>query len=597
MNKYFKYEYQHLWDESSWKDKISQIYPLVVWLGEHEHLDDTPYSHPVDGRYGTDCQSLSCYHRKTNSVAVPEVLDSWRKRGMFYDCRSQGGVGWLVMAPQECMADFNHKIPALVVMHQEDLSDPYWAMKTLDRFEHYHELAASERNLILIHIVSSHPDVDRIYVNILQEAFVFVPADVKSVGLDVQAVYGSGCRLADIPDFTYRDDKGFPFDNPDAQVRYVGAMSIPVLDISGRWENSCSLSRDQVSKENWSSIGFDLSRVVHSETGHKMSEGMSLEYDFASTLEDRFISYWRQRGLRYDNHEIHGHRWKAVTPLSAFDALDRPLPVICMMQEVNHTNEHLAVTAASYFYEYHRIAAQGECMLIAFVLEDPDSNELLCEVLEEAARLYPMMDRTRVYIAGHSHNGYYALEFTVRHPDLIAAVATFGDIPGLQDSALFRLDERKISYMRTLDIPLVNLTGCLEPKRHFPLSADGGPYRPQHADSLLKTFPDRAASWQRRLEAFNCPIKSRVEIAATKESPDKAVRVLGIPADKSETLWLDGFELYIADIRNNYGKYHLRIVGEENMPHNTTPAQQVISWSFMRRFARDSHSRKTIELY
>ena len=92
-------------------------------------------------------------------------------------------------------------------------------------------------------------------------------------------------------------------------------------------------------------------------------------------------------------------------------------------------------------------------------------------------------------------------------------------------------------------------------------------------------------------------MKTVEEIVATKDSPDYTIRMLGIPADKAETIWMNGNEIYIADIKNNAGKYHLRIVGEENMPHNTTPNQQIVSWSWLRRFARDLETGESIELY
>ena len=157
--------------------------------------------------------------------------------------------------------------------------------------------------------------------------------------------------------------------------------------------------------------------------------------------------------------------------------------------------------------------------------------------------------------------------------------------------------KQDISINHVADIPLINLLGYTEPRRHFPLSQDVDDYRCFQDVGPLTTFEKRAATWQRRLRASNCPEKSLDEIKATRNSAEKAIRMLGIPGDKSETLWLDGFELYIVDIKNNDGKYRLRMVGEENMPHNTTPAQQVLSWSFLRRFARDTQTGKTIELF
>ena len=133
----------------------------------------------------------------------------------------------------------------------------------------------------------------------------------------------------------------------------------------------------------------------------------------------------------------------------------------------------------------------------------------------------------------------------------------------------------------------------------YPLNKDAEGLRPWQgkAPDFPLTAEDRAKMWQLRLKAHNCPQKTLKEIYDAAESEDGAIRKLGIPADKSETMWMDGSEIYIADIRNENGRYHLRVVGEENMPHNTTPVQQKLSWSFMRRFARNPDTGETIELY
>jgi hypothetical protein len=597
LNNYFTYSGIELWEEKIWQDRVSPIFPLVQWIGNNSSLNPGPYSKPLEGLQGDEVKGLKCYNPKTNSVDIPQVLDYWKNKGIHYECRAQGGLCWLIMAPLQSLNDFGIKLKTLVVLHREDINDPYWAMKTLEQYHVYNEMIAQSRDMIIVYIVSNVPDNNRVYVNILQEAFVFVPGDVRRVYLDMSMVRKKGISLRDVKGFVYKDKSGETVADPDKYIETIGMAEIPVLNITGLWENRCSLSRDQISKENWSSLDFDLQRVIHSESGAKMAEGFKLEYDFDSVYEPGFIQYWEKRGLRYENRETKPRRWKAALPVDAFENPSRKLPVICVMQEVNHANEHLAVTEASYFLEYFKLAMTGECILINFVLEDPDSNDLLADILKEARTLYPMMDMSRVYIAGHSHNGHYALEFALRHPELIAAVATFGDPPGLLSTGITPFTEEKVQQMSKLDMPLIDLAGCCEPTCLFPMNQDGFNYRVGRGNVPIVTFEQRVESWRRRLRAFNCPAKTAEEIAATKNHPDKAVRVLGLPCDRSETLWIDGFELYLGDIKNNAGKFHLRIIGEENMPHNTTPNQQRLSWVFLRRFSRDPKTQEIIELF
>ena len=502
------------------------------------------------------------------------------------------------MAPRDCYKNYGKKMETLVVIHNEDIEDPYWAMKMLEQYEAYNQLAADSQDLIIVYIANGKPDYDRIYVNILQEAFVAVPGDTDRVWLDVMPVYENGGKLKNIPGFVYEQKTGVEIDPDQAVVRFRGS-GISVLDITNRWENRVSLSRDQMSKENWSSEAFDLHKLIHSESGRNIAESMAAEYEFDTVEDLEFQQYWLDRGLKYESHDTEFRRWTSAVPLGAFQSPEEKLPVICVLQEVNRSNEHLAVTESAYFYEYYRIAAQGECILINFVLEDADDNDLLVRILKEAFQLYPMIDRTRIYAAGHSHNGRYTYEFAFRHPEMIAAISTYGITAGLQPNAMIPMTEEKIRQIRRSDMPTICLAGCTEHNVIYPLNKDAEGLRPWQgkAPDFPLTAEDRAKMWQLRLKAHNCPQKTLKEIYDAAESEDGAIRKLGIPADKSETMWMDGSEIYIADIRNENGRYHLRVVGEENMPHNTTPVQQKLSWSFMRRFARNPDTGETIELY
>lgn len=590
MNRYYQYDNIELWEEKRWESKISTIYPLIQWLGNNEKVDDTPYAKPVDGLYGEDCRVLPFYDRKTNCVSIPEVVKYWNDRGVHYERRSQGGLTWLIMCPTKCLSDYSTKLKTLVVMHRENILDPYWAMKTLDRYKSYNDMVAEDQDLIIVYICSNGPDVNRVYVNILQEAYVFVPGDTREVYFDVSAVYDSGFKISQIPGFTYVDANGAPVADPDSCVTKLGKAQVPVLDITGRWENRCSLSRDQISKLNWSCDGFDLSKTIHCETGRRIAEGMVLEYQFDTVEDPGFIAYWDRMGLNYESHNTKLRRWTSCVPKSTLEDRKK-IPAICVMQEVNRANEHLAVTEASYFYEYFRIAAQGQCILINFVLEDPEGNEILEDILKEAIDTYPI-DPARVYIAGHSHNGHYSLEFASRHPNLIAAVATFGNSPGLQNSGITPMTPERAAVFSKVDMPVIILNGCKESGHHYPMLSSY-----TNAYGIPVNVDERIADWQLRLKVSNCPMKTDTEIRAAANSDNYAMRMLGIPGDWGETIWVDGLEVYIVDTKNNNGKIHLRVVGEENMPHNTSPVQQELSWSFMRRFARNQETGEIVELY
>lgn len=592
MNVHFQYPHIDLWQAEKWEHKSSQIFGLVKWMGANEPYEATVY--PMEAEV-KDPRSLSCYDNKPNAVNLPEVVEYWDKKGVLYECRAQGGLSWLIMAPKKCTGDFGKKLKSVFVMHRTDLSDPWWAMKTLEKFRAYNEKVAQDQDTILVYICTNGPDTNRIYVNILQEAYVVVPGDSKRIYLDVSPVYNTGHTLKDVKDFHYTDAKGDPADPDEAVFEWAGGK---MLDVSGRWENRTSLSRDQIAGGNWSNTQYDLQRVIHSETGAAMAKGFAVEYNFDTTYDPAFLQLWRDMGLLYENRETRKRRWKAAVPMSAMEEPEKKLPVIAVMQEVNSANEHLAVKETSYFYEYFLLAAQGECILVNFVLEDFDGNDILDDILQEAFQLYPC-DPSRVYIAGHSHNGFYALEYAIRHPRQIAAVATFGDPPGHVTTGNLPVAGERLEKMKAMDMPLINLSGMTEHTCMYPISCQPEYFRtPGKAGTPHPfTLEERVESWQRRLEAFQCPPVTREQILATRNSENRAVRMTGIPSERAQTVWMDGFELYIVDVKNNAGRYWLRMVAEENMPHNTTPNQQKVSWDFLRRFARDLETGEVVELY
>ena len=96
---------------------------------------------------------------------------------------------------------------------------------------------------------------------------------------------------------------------------------------------------------------------------------------------------------------------------------------------------------------------------------------------------------------------------------------------------------------------------------------------------------------------MNCPMKTEEEICATEFSKDHVERTLGIPADRTEVLYIDGREVYVADIRNNHGDYHFRVCAIENAPHESSPEYAELMWQFCRRFARNQETGETIELF
>ena len=348
------------------------------------------------------------------------------------------------------------------------------------------------------------------------------------------------------------------------------------------FESGCvALAKDPM----WVGGNYDLQRMIHSLTGKGMMDGADLEKRFQDIADPELRRFWASVGLAYDVHEKNGRPWLSFVPQGALESGER-LPVILVFRPA-------CVFAQSFYYHLNMMAAQGEMILLYFSTESVEENELFTDILEEAGALYPI-DHSRVYATGHSHYGEFVCEFVSRHPKLVAAIAQQCDSPGV--SSAFGSDELTERF-HAMDMPTIIISGNAEMCQVFPVSGDApAPV----AENWRFIYPQdrvgRMEAWRRRLYAMNCPDRTPEELAAAGTGT-LAERMLGFPADHSETLHADGLDYYIGDIRNSAGKDHFRVVCIENFPHTTCAFMHTLSWSFLRRFARDPASGVLAELY
>ena len=586
MNRYYRYENLDLWRSDRWGDHVRRTNPLIVRIGQvQQTLTECPeYTVPAECMVPyEDPHELPYYQHKSKSVDDPAVFRKLNAMGLSAKTLEMGGGLWVPVVPQEAAAA-ERKFPLMLVVNKVRFSDPFWAMKLLTHYERYHQIAASWKMVFVYTCSNEKPDTDAMYANMLQEALVLYHGNPDRMYVDISPLAEAGEDLRRV-EFC-----------GDLETQTV--CGIPAADISGRWYGQGSLTRELIMETAHNARRCDREWLIHTECGEKLMKGIALEYQYEDLNSPGYREYFRQMGLRLDIHETEGERWTAFVPMQALEEPEKKLPCMVVFQEVYYGNEHFALTAHSYAYPFLPPAAQGEYICLFFVLEDPDANQLLRKILAEAAGMYPI-DLTRVYLTGHSHDGYFAWEFARRNPDLIAAIATLGNVVGLPTDALtgdpvLFMTAEKIEDFRKRDMPTINLAGCAESM--LPIVDALYPYTDE--DSWSKAdFQAKARVWQDRLYGHRCPMKTVEEIAQCSYSPNGTARKLGIPADRYETVWLDGAEHYIADIRNEAGKEHLRIVCSENMPHMIAPAMGFFAWNFCRRFRRDPQTLQIEELY
>ena len=584
------YQDYGLWFEEPWKDRISLADPIVQYIGsvnllDQEHCkvtlpDEDSVRHTYDGKVG--------------AYLYPEFFSFWKEKGARIIVR-QITEHWMTAMPYGALPKGEARLETVIVFLQGTYADYFWPMHIAYAYDRYIEMAAKENKIVIFILSNGRPDVERTYVNLIQEACALFPIDTEHIYLDLSPVIANGKKLIEISNAPLKDPAGNLNPDPDRLTVTKTELNLPLLPLKGNWEYRGSLGRDLMMLDKYSMSNFDREGLLRSETGRKLMEGIRLEYDYSTIFDQGLQDHIRKMGLEFEVHYTNGERWLTLIPAGA----PENLPVLCILQEVYEGNEHLAVTALSYFYEALKIAARGECILLFFVLEDNDSNDLLCELIDETGKLYHA-DLTRVYTTGHSHDGRFTLEFSARNWRKVAAAATLGNSFCLEDAkklgAAGVTDER-MEQLHSIELPLANFCGCCEHGGKLPLNVDARtlPIRPGQEFGRTISLEDRIHGWQRRLYAWNLTPRTAEEMLAVKDSPNPVEREFGVPVDRSKVVEMDGYKHYIGDFKDKNGRYLLRMVAHENMPHMPVPAMLELAWDFLSRFSRDLTTGKIID--
>ncbi|MGM9594227.1 MAG: hypothetical protein ACI3U8_07720 [Candidatus Onthomonas sp.] len=591
MNTKYNYDHYEEWYLEPRDTGKAPIEYLIQTLGALPEERGDIDRKPEYQRDWAQLKSLPDYHYKTGCYDDPEMVAGLNARGLHYESLEMGATRWLVTAPREAYEQQNRRVPLVVVFHKENYDDPLWNLKTLELYRDYVDAAAEKQDRTLIFIVTNGGPAN-MFTGMITEGIQNYCADRDQIYIDISNLLRHGKTLSEIEGFQYPDLEGKTVENPDSCIQLLDG--IPVLNFSWRW-----VTPWRAHKIDGASDGtVDREWQIHSETGRKMLLANQLSYHFKSCKDDDIQAYWKQMGLNYGCHYVQDERWIIFTPMET--RLEK-LPVVVCLDEVNEPDDHKPIAAYFNYREYCDIASQGDCAVIFFAMESPRLNDLICDILQDAARQYPI-DLSRVYMTGHSHNGHFTQEFARRHPKVVACIAPLGNSPGLPTPAVSHeavaVDDARAAIMETMDMPTCIICGCGEVGGMVPICQTAHAFEAGiNVEGYAASAEGKMAMWRRRLKAERCPDQTVEEILATANSSNKAVRALGIPTDRAETVYIDGFEHYIADIQNVDGKYHFRVVAIENMPHMTLPSMHLCAWNYMRRFARDTETGEVIELY
>lgn len=575
-NKYYNYDGIELWEGSLWKERALPVDNLIQWLGQLDSLEETEYPLPA----GIELD-LNQAENGFIGYVPPDEQSYWEGNGYSLEIHHIWVAKWISLSPRYITRGSGTLVPAVVVMHQEHIRAD-WAAKTLKKIRGLAD-AAAQRGMVFLAVVTDGPDITSQYANILMEAASLYPIDTDRIFLDVTAVYTTGHLLRETPGGVKYDYTGKVWQGPDACA--MNLESSRLLNISGICKGRGSPNQFQLAGfggKHGGNADYDPGWILHTPAAQRDVEALRLEYSFASDDEEGFLTHLSNMGLEYKAHDYRHEKYVTLAPRSVLENGKEKLPAILVFQEVYYYNPHLSIEAVAYWYEYCKIAAQGECMLIFYACEAYEHNKNMRNVFLDACREYPI-DRTRVYVTGYSHNSKNAVRFAYDNSDIVTAIA--GGLPGMMSPGISDEEQERVNAAQArIDMPCVCFAGMNEHTSPLgnPSFASSGP--------AIKIKKNAFA-------AGNCVLPKEEDFQAAFASTDKATRMVGVPNDRSETLYLEGLEHYICDVKNKNGKWHLRFGAIQGAPHNPFPTKQILEWSFIRRFARDTDSHEITELY
>ena len=588
QNKYFAYPGAELWDDGA-KSVIPAL-PLMKYVSK---VNNDSFKIPAkpEGERRTDGN----YNPKAFMLIRDEFLQMLKDRKLTFYVMGMSEMAYFTIAPEEHMTSekmYDDEIDTLVVMATCDISDPNYAMYAMEQYKDYIEMAAKERVILHFGMYRGYDETGRV-LNTIRESLVIHHFNFHRMYLDVSNILKAGKHLADVEGLEL---PGFP--NADDAVVEFGALKIPSVNISGLWTRNRRTPTLQ-SHGRFHNMGFNHEQYVRSMIGRRRVIATQFFEEFDRVDDPRVKEKVASIGAVMDIHKTAGEQWITMVPKQAIET-GKKVPIVAYFGEVNEFDPAGALDELTTTFAFTERAAQGDFVFLIFALEDVNSNDLMEKLIREAAELYPV-DLTRVYIAGHSHNGRFTAEFTRRHQDLVAAAAPLGNEPGQLSpewtSGFFAITDEQLQKQASVDTPIAMINGFNEINAMYPLYTDAPLPNPSTPFIALDKKEKRVKSWQRRLISMNCPMKTEEEIYATQNSTDYVERTLGIPADRTDVLFIDGREVYIADIKNNNGDYHFRVCALGNAPHESSPEYAELMWQFCRRFARNQETGETIELY
>ena len=356
------------------------------------------------------------------------------------------------------------------------------------------------------------------------------------------------------------------------------------------WEQRFAALGDRTPKELICSEGgpdFVFEDYITGAFGERMLDNLMAWAPFGETRQDdpALLAYWRERGVvKRVCRTGETHRdWAVYLPADL--TYDRSYPLVFLNHATGRDFQEIEA--------WGFVQLAGREQFIAASVCDGNDTELVRRTVETVCALYPV-DRSRVYLVGHSLSGNTAARIAVSWPELFSGLAMLGAHYYGMDSTPAELE-----HAAALGMPRVDIIGERE-RRSIPYNRqDPVPASPKILRNVTppECSYEYACREQRMWRQINRmpPMDEERFRDIQKLSDDPAEQRIGMVFDRTEVRNLGGITHWLGDVHDGEGRPLLRMIGVQNAPHYPSAWAGALSWEFLRQFRRDP-ATKQIEL-
>ena len=345
--------------------------------------------------------------------------------------------------------------------------------------------------------------------------------------------------------------------------------------------------------------------------GEAIAVGMGYSRSYKDEMDPELVDWWAHydKGLKKEVH--HGNsvwaesrKFVTYTPMAAYtpEGKDRRFPLMLLLtgeRDTPFVREGMG---------WCQMCAREEILLL---IPACVSEMGVLAAIREAVDDLPV-DRSRIYVCGFSNGAFRTAEFSILHPDIVAACCSFGTEPyaGIRwepngymrrnlpaGHTTIATSQRTIPFSpqvyeaaRACMVPFIHIMGVCEAPRMIPFYKPCPPeeYAFYHSSEYI------LENVNRKLWINHCKQTDLLASRACASSDNKVERVIGMPFDETHIEVHNGVEYYFGDTRSEDGVVRSRFVGVENMPHICGGAYPQVAWDYLKNFTREPASLDTV---